>query len=45
MESSHLNKSAYSIKRRDGTTPAFDKINQSFKADPYSDLRHKDDGN
>ena len=44
MESSHLSKSAYSIKRRDGTTPALDKINQSFKADPYSDLRHKDEG-
>ena len=42
MESAHLNKSAYSIKRRDGTTPAFDKINEAYKADRYSDLRHKD---
>ena len=44
MESSHLNKSAYSIKRRDGS-PAFDKINESFKADRFSDLRQKDKGN
>ena len=44
MESSHLSKSAYSIKRRDGSTPAFDKINESYKADRYSDLRHKEDG-
>ena len=44
MESSHLNKSAFTIKRRDGTSPAFDKINDSFKPDRYSDLREKDKG-
>ncbi len=43
MESAHLNKSAFSIKRRDGS-PAFDKINKTFKADRYGDLRQKDDG-
>ena len=43
MESSHLNKSAYSIKRRDGS-PAFNKINEAFKPDRYSDVRQKDDG-
>ncbi len=43
MESAHLNKSAFSIKRRDGS-PAFNKINESFKADRYEDLRKKDDG-
>ncbi len=44
MESAHLNKSAFTIKRRDGTTPATDKTNATFKADRFSDLRQKDDG-
>ena len=44
MESSHLNKSAFDIKRRPGHNPAFDKINASFRADRYSDLREKNNG-
>ena len=44
MESAHLNRSAYSIKRRDGSTPAQDKTNPAFKADRYSDERQKDKG-
>ncbi len=40
MESSKLNKSAFSIKRRVPTgNAAFDKLNGAFQADRYSDLR------
>ena len=42
MESSRLNRSAYSIKRRDGMTEA-EKI-KTFKVDRYSDLRQRDEG-
>ncbi len=52
MESAKLNKSAFAIKRRApapdaSATPrnsAFDKINNSFRADRYSDERSKLDG-
>ena len=57
LESSHLSKSAYAIKRRTpavttnstnstGSTgnAAFDKINDQFRADRYSDERQKLDG-
>jgi hypothetical protein len=38
-ESSKLNKSAYTIKRRSTGDSAFDKINGGFKADRYDDMR------
>ena len=41
MQSSHLSKSAYSIKSRD---PAFEKINGSFKVDRYSDMLERSRG-
>ena len=44
MQSSHLNKSAFSIKPRTSGSPAFDKINESFKVDRYGDMLRHDDG-
>ena len=38
-ESSKLNKSAYTIKRRSTGDAAFDKINNGFRADRYDDMR------
>ena len=54
LESSHLSKSAYAIKRRTPTgstgstgstgNAAFDKINNQFRVDRYSEERQKPDG-
>ncbi len=44
MESAKLNKSAFTIKRRNSTgNSAFDKINDQFRADRYSEERQKPD--
>ena len=45
MESAKLNKSAFNIKRRPSAgNPAFDRINDQFRADRYSDERQNPDG-
>ena len=44
MQSSHLNKSAFSIKPHTSGNAAFDKINDSFHVDRYGDILQHNDG-